>query len=64
MKHLFLLSFLLLAAWLPAQRFFQPVPESDIQLPESAERKMIPNQYRTYRVDVAGLSTFLGQIPM
>jgi subtilisin-like proprotein convertase family protein len=64
MKHLLLLPFLLLAASLPAQRFFQPVAESDIQLPESAERKMIPNQYRTYRVDVAGLSAFLGQIPM
>ena len=61
---LLLLPFLLLTAWLPAQRFFQPVTESNIQLPESAERKMIPNQYRTYRLDVAGLSAFLSQIPM
>ncbi len=64
MKHLFFVAFLFFAAALPAQRFFQPVSETEILLPEAAERKMIPNQYRVFRADVNGLSAVLGQIPI
>ncbi|MBK8923636.1 MAG: proprotein convertase P-domain-containing protein [Saprospirales bacterium] len=43
--------------------FFQPVPEESILLPEKAERKLIPAQYNTYRLDYPGIKAALQQAP-
>ncbi|TNE69098.1 MAG: T9SS type A sorting domain-containing protein [Bacteroidetes bacterium] len=67
MRLLLLLCFWFTAVVLPAQtalNFFKPVEESAIALPETAERKLIPLQYDTYRLDYAAIKTALEAAPM
>jgi len=60
--------FLLLAGTLStaqtaAPNFFKTVPESAIALPEKAERKLIPLDYRTYHLDYTGIKSALQNAP-
>lgn len=67
MRFLLLLCLLVPTGFVFSQKapvFFKPVPESDMALPETAERKLIPLQYQTYLLDYAGIKAALQTAPM
>lgn len=66
MRIWFFLTGFLLTSFLPAQTtglFFKKMNESDIALPDAAERKLIPNRYHVVQLDYAGIKEYLKTAP-
>ena len=47
-----------------SQAYFQAISESSILLEEGADRKLIPDRYSVYELEIEDLSEFLARIPM
>ncbi|MFZ4632901.1 MAG: reprolysin-like metallopeptidase [Saprospiraceae bacterium] len=61
LKHLISLSFLLLACHIQAQDFWKDASASMRSMP--GERRIVPQNFRSVELDVAGLSSWLNQAP-
>jgi subtilisin-like proprotein convertase family protein len=64
MKKTILLPFLFLTTLIYAQNYFVPISETAMQLAPDSDRRIIPERYTTFELDVTGLSDFLTTIPM
>lgn len=66
-KNLTLLAFLVISQFLLAQNaanFWQDVQESQLKMPTTAERSIVPVKYRTLSLDLKSLKKYLSNAPM
>ncbi|MBK8555104.1 MAG: hypothetical protein IPL65_04715 [Lewinellaceae bacterium] len=59
-----LLPLLLLLAFCAQAQIFQPIDPSTISLSEKAERKLVPERFQTYQINLPGLRALVTSAPM